>query len=54
MKLLRDDMDESTLTKLSEAVAQATANKQPYADGDVEQQLALWMEGLVADDEVCA
>lgn len=52
MKLLRSDLDDSTLSKLSEAVQQADRYNMPYSDGNVEQQVDIWLEGLVANDQV--
>jgi hypothetical protein len=52
MGLLRTDLDESTLSKLSEAVQQSARHNLPYADSDVEQQVDVWMEGLLANDQV--
>jgi hypothetical protein len=52
MGLLRTDLDESTLAKLSEAVQQSSRHNLPYADTDVEQQVDVWMEGLLGNDQV--
>lgn len=52
MKLLRTDLDESTLGKLSEAVQQADRYNLPYSDSNIEQQVDVWMEGLVANEQV--
>jgi hypothetical protein len=54
MKLLRTDLDDSTLSKLSEAVQQADRHNLPYSDSNIEQQLDIWMEGLVANEQVRA
>lgn len=52
MGLLRADLDEASLSKLSEAVQQAARYNLPYSDADVEQQLDVWMEGLIGNDQV--
>jgi hypothetical protein len=51
-KLLRAELDEAALDKLSAAVGMAQRNNLPYTDADVEQQLQLWMEGLMENDQV--
>lgn len=52
MRLLRSDLDESSLLKLSEAVQQASRFNLPYSDRDIEQQVDVWLEGLMAQDQV--
>lgn len=52
LKLLRDELDSLALDKLSDAVRMAERNNLSYSDSDVEQQLQLWIEGLIENDEV--
>lgn len=52
MKLLRADLDDSTLLKLTEAVQQSARYNLPYSDRDVEQQVDVWLEGLLGNDQV--
>jgi hypothetical protein len=51
-KLLRAELDGDALERLSDAVGMAQRNNLPYADAGVEQQLQLWMEGLLDNDQV--
>jgi hypothetical protein len=51
-KLLRADLDGADLERLGDAVGMAQRNNLPYADAGVEQQLQLWMEGLLENDQV--
>lgn len=51
-KLLRAELDEAALDKLIAAVGAAQRNNLPFTDTDVEQQLQLWMEGLLDGDQV--
>uniref|UniRef100_A0A383VF57 Uncharacterized protein n=1 Tax=Tetradesmus obliquus TaxID=3088 RepID=A0A383VF57_TETOB len=50
-KLLRAELDEAALDKLIAAVGAAQRNNLPFTDTDVEQQLQLWMEGLLDGDQ---
>ena len=52
LRLLRSDLNDSAITKLSEAVQQADRYNQPYSDSDVEQQLDVWVEALTGHDQV--
>jgi hypothetical protein len=52
LRLLRSDLNDSAITKLSEAVQQADRYNQPYSDSDVEQQLDVWVEALTGNDQV--
>jgi hypothetical protein len=51
-KLLRADLDGADLERLGDAVGMAQRNNLPYADAGMEQQLQLWMEGLLDNDQV--
>ncbi|KAF6261016.1 hypothetical protein COO60DRAFT_818594 [Scenedesmus sp. NREL 46B-D3] len=50
-KLLRSELDGAALDKLGAAVGMAQRNNLPYTDAVVEQQLQLWMEGLLDSDQ---
>jgi len=53
MKLLRSDLDDAALLKLTDAVQQSARYNLPYSDRDVEQQVDVWLEGLLGNDQVC-
>eukprot|EP00879_Flechtneria_rotunda_P032954 GHRR01036454.1.p1 GENE.GHRR01036454.1~~GHRR01036454.1.p1 ORF type:complete len:205 (+),score=92.28 GHRR01036454.1:324-938(+) len=51
VKLLRADQASLAVDKLMDAVHQARDNKVSFRDNDVEQQLDVWTEGLIDNDQ---
>jgi hypothetical protein len=52
-KILRTELDEAALAKLATAVDMAQRDNIPFVDSDLEQQLDVWIEGLIDNDQVC-
>jgi hypothetical protein len=52
MKLMRAELDNINLDKLALAVTGAARTATPYADADVEAQLAVWLSGLEEERQV--
>eukprot|EP00882_Tetradesmus_deserticola_P013318 GHRQ01014129.1.p1 GENE.GHRQ01014129.1~~GHRQ01014129.1.p1 ORF type:complete len:242 (+),score=65.40 GHRQ01014129.1:918-1643(+) len=51
-KLLRSELDGAALDRLEAAVGMVQRSNVAYADAGVEQQLQLWLEGLLGNDQV--
>eukprot|EP00882_Tetradesmus_deserticola_P011282 GHRQ01011933.1.p1 GENE.GHRQ01011933.1~~GHRQ01011933.1.p1 ORF type:complete len:287 (+),score=121.21 GHRQ01011933.1:918-1778(+) len=50
-KLLRSELDGAALDRLEAAVGMVQRSNVAYADAGVEQQLQLWLEGLLGNDQ---